>query len=173
MDVETNDSGLSGNGSPAIPLKPSMKKYWIAILLAALLINENTVQWALAMVVGKLGIVAGFKDAFEYFGIGGYLFFTGVRFIPYLILGATLSSLASRRPRWIPPLFYGGMAGILAMIIWGSWVSLRPYYTDEHVSSTTALAFLFIPIYAVFSGSACALAALVLRTVATFLTKSR
>ncbi len=39
------------------------------------------------------------------------------------------------------------------MILWGSWVSLRPLYTDEHVSSTTAIAFIFIPMFAVATGA--------------------
>ena len=54
---------------------------------------------------------------------------------------------------YVPPVFAGGLLGILAMIVWGSWMALRPFYTDEHVSSTTAIAFVIIPIYAVGTGA--------------------
>jgi hypothetical protein len=66
-----------------------MRKYWyLAVLLGAgLLVNENMVQWALAIQVGGMSVGAGFKDAFEHFSISGYLFFTAFRMIPYVGLG--------------------------------------------------------------------------------------
>lgn len=133
-----------------------VKRYWYlaVLLLAALVINENVVQWALAIKVGGHSVTGGFEDAFEYFSVFGYLFLTAFRLVPYVGLGIILIILSKTKFRdYIPPVFIGGLVGILAMIIWGSWMAQRPYYTDEHVSSTTAITFLFIPMYAVATGA--------------------
>jgi hypothetical protein len=132
-----------------------MRKYWyLAVLLGAgLLVNENMVQWALAIQVGGMSVGAGFNDAFEHFSISGYLFFTAFRMIPYVGLGVALLVLSKTKiSDYSLAVFYGGLVGILTILIWGSWEVQRPYYTDEHVSSTTAIAFLFIPIYAIPAG---------------------
>ncbi len=134
----------------------TMIKYWhlILLLLTALIINENLVQWALAVQVGGHTIGSGFEEAFEHFTLSGYLFVTAFRFVPYMVLGIILVILSKTRFKdYVLPVFVGGLIGILAMIVWGSWMAQRPYYTDEHVSSTTAIAFLFIPIYAVPTGA--------------------
>lgn len=133
-----------------------MRKYWYltVLLLAALVINENVVQWALAVRVGGHTVAAGFEDAFKYFTPVGYLFFTAFRLVPYIGLGVILIVLSKTRLKdYCVPVFAGGLIGILAIILWGSWMAQRPYYTEEHVSSTTAIAFLFIPIYAVPAGA--------------------
>ncbi len=127
--------------------------YLFLLLLFALVINENIIQWALAVKIGKYTLSDGFKDAFKYFSFGGYLFFTAFRLIPYVALGIILTVLSKTKfSNYIFPVFIGGLIGILAIFVWGSWMSLRPFYTDEHVSSTTALAFIFIPLYSVPSG---------------------
>jgi len=134
----------------------TIQKYWhlVVLLLTAATVNENLVQWALAVQVGEHTVAAGFEDAFEYFTLFGYLFFTAFRLVPYVGLGIILVILSKTKLKdYVLPVFIGGLIGILAMIIWGSWMALRPLYTDEHVSSTTALAFLFIPIYAVPTGA--------------------
>ena len=133
-----------------------MLKYWylVVLVLVALVINENIVQWVLAVRVGDHSIASGFEDAFEYFTIIGYLFFTAFRLVPYVGLGIILVILSKTKLKdYVFPVFIGGLIGILAMISFGSWMTLRPYYTDEHVSSTTAIAFLFIPIFAGLTGA--------------------
>lgn len=128
--------------------------YLIVLTLVALVINENVVQWALAIQVGGYSVASGFQDAFEYFTVSGYLFFTAFRLIPYLLLAGVLVLLSTTRQKdYVFPVFIGGLLGILFMILWGSWEAQRPYYTGEHVSSTTALAFLFIPFYAIGTGA--------------------
>jgi len=117
-----------------------------------LIVNENVVQWALAVIVGNYSMINGFKDAFEYFSIEGYLFFTAFRLIPYLILGLVVKSFIKKKRKIGLGIGWGGLVGIVFMIIWGSWFAQLPYYTDEHVSSTTAIAFIFIPIYAIVTG---------------------
>ena len=131
-------------------------RYWylVVLLLAALVINENVVQWALAVRVGGYTVAAGFEDAFEYFTPFGYLFFTAFRLVPYVGLGIILVVLSETRLRdYCLPVFAGGLVGIVTIILWGLWMAQRPLYTDEHVSSTTAIAFLFIPVYAVPAGA--------------------
>ena len=132
-----------------------MRKYWhlVLLLLAGLIVNENIVQWALAVQVGGMSVGAGFKDAFEYFSISGYLFFTAFRLIPYVGLGVALLILSKTKiSDYSLAVFFGGLVGILTFTIWGSWEAQRPFYTDERASATTGLAFLFIPIYAVPAG---------------------
>ena len=115
---------------------------------------ENVVQWALAVRIGGHTVAGGFRDAFEYFTILGYLFFTAFRLVPYVGLGIILVVLSKTKLKdYVLPVFVGGLVGILAMILWGAWMVQRPYYTDEHVSSTMAIAFLFIPVYAVPAGA--------------------
>ena len=147
-------------------MKTIAKQWYLVILaLVALLINENMVQWALALIVGQYGIAEGYKDVFEYFTVPGYLFFTGFRLVPYLGLGIILDALSKTRLKdYVLPVFIGGLVGILAMILWGSWMAMRPYYTDAHVSSTTAIAFIFIPMYALATGAIGVLASAVIYT---------
>ena len=131
-------------------------KYWPVIILAvpSLFINENVVQWALAVVVGRYTVVDGFKDAFEHFTIIGYIFSTAFRSIPYVLLGLVLNRISQTKLKdYFWPTFLGGLIGILTFIIWGLWMAMHPYYTDEHVSSTTAIAFVFIPMYALIPGA--------------------
>ena len=133
-----------------------MKKYLYlsVLLLAALVINENVIQWALAVRVGGHSVSEGYAAAFKYFTLPGYLLFTAFRMIPYVCLGTILVALSKTQLRdYVLPAFVGGLAGILTIIIWGSWEALRPLYTDEHVSSTTAISFIFIPIYAAPAGA--------------------
>lgn len=155
----------------------AMLKYWylFVLLFTALIINENLVQWVLAIRVGGHSFAAGFKDAFEHFTILGYLFFTAFRLIPYAGLGIILFIISKTSLKdYILPVLIGGLVGILAMILGGSWMAMHSYYTDEHVSSTTALAFLFIPFYAVLTGTVgAALLAVIYTPVRYSLTSKR
>jgi len=127
--------------------------YLIALLLPALMITENVIQWALAVIVGGHSLAGGFHDAFKYFSVFGYLFFTAFRLVPYVCLWKILIFLSKTNFRdYIPFVFAGGLIGIVVIIIRGLWDVQRPLYTGGHVSSTTAVAFLFIPIYAIPAG---------------------
>ncbi len=132
--------------------KKQQKYFWYALVFIALLVNENMVQWALAIIVGKLGIVNGFKDAFKYFSVFGYLFFTAFRLIPYLVLASVVRSSLRKRSHRVFGIAWGGLAGIVFALVTGAWSAQHAYYTDVHVSSTTAIAFIFIPLYAILPG---------------------
>jgi glutathione synthase/RimK-type ligase-like ATP-grasp enzyme len=130
--------------------------YWYVavLLLVALLIDENVVNWALAVKVGGYSTAAGFTEAFKDYSIFDYLFFTAFRLIPYIGLAIILVILSKTKAKdFVLPVFIGGLIGILAMYLWGSWTTLRPLYTDEHVSSTQAIAFLILPFYSSSSGA--------------------
>jgi len=117
------------------------------------MITENVIQWALAVIVGGYSLAGGFHDAFKYFSVFGYLFFTAFRLVPYVCLWKILIFLSKTNFRdYIPFVFAGGLIGIVVIIIRGLWDVQRPLYTGGHVSSTTAVAFLFIPIYAIPAG---------------------
>lgn len=130
----------------------SIRFFWYTLMFAALLINESTVQWALAVLVGELSIIAGFNDAFGNFSLSGYAFFSAFRFIPYLILAFIVKRYLI--PKWptSSAIAWGGLCGIVVIIVWGSWSAMHAYYTDAQISSTTAIAFLFIPFYAIVGG---------------------
>ncbi len=154
----------------------SLSRYWHSsvLLLVALLINEHVVHWALAVKVGGYSVAAGFTDAFKYFSVGGYLFCTAFRLIPYMGLAITLLVLSKTKAKdFVLPVWIGGLIGILGTILWGLWMTQRPYYTDEHVSSTTAIAFLFIPLYACFTGGLGGLALAVLYLPFWFVAKRK
>jgi len=127
------------------------KMFWRVYFVSLLLISVNMVQWSLAVFVGGYGLWGGFKDAFEYFNIFGYLFATGFRLVPYGLLALAVrsigkASMAKAGMAWFA-LF--SIAGTHAL---GYWTAQHAYYTDVHVSSTTGLSFIFIPFYAAYYG---------------------
>jgi hypothetical protein len=128
------------------------KYYWYIFFIAFFLVNENLIQWLLAVAVGNYSVIDGFQDAYKYFTLTGYVFFSAFRAIPYAILFFIIRSRIRKGEKSLSGIAWGGLVGILTFIILGSWMSLHSLYTDEHTSSTTAIAFIFIPIYAIVSG---------------------
>ncbi|NOZ65912.1 MAG: hypothetical protein GXP00_05360 [Alphaproteobacteria bacterium] len=129
----------------------SIKFFWCTFLFIFLFGSVGIVQWALAVVVGDYSLVEGFNDAFKYSTFGSYLLESEFRLIPYVILGLIVIFLKKENRAKIG-IAWGGLLGVAGFILWGYWVAQSPYYTNEHVSSTTAVAFIFIPIYAVAPG---------------------
>lgn len=129
-----------------------MKKYYLVLLLCALLLNENLVEWAVAMVVGGHTFTSGFQRAFDCWSIGGYLFFTALRSIPYLGLGLALFAVSKINRDYFMAVFAGGFVGIVSILLLGSWEALRPGYAGERISSTTAIDFVILPILASAAG---------------------
>ena len=135
----------------------TMAKYWylVALVLIALVINEDVVACALAVRFGGQAVAAGFEDVPLHFRIVNYLFFTALRLVPYVCLGITLVILSRTTLKdYILPVFIGGLIGILGMVLWVSWMALRPYYTGEHGETTeSVLLLLYIPFLAVPTGA--------------------
>ena len=136
-------------------MKTIFNHWYVAVLLlVALLIDENVVNWALAVKVGGYSTAGGFTEAFKDYSIFGYLFFTAFRLIPYIGLAIILVVLSKTKAKdFVFPVFIGGLIGILTMYLWGAWTTLRPLYTVERASSTQAIAFLILPFYACFGGA--------------------
>ncbi len=147
--------------------KTPLKYYWYVFFFMAFIVNENFVQWALAVHVGNYGIVQGFKDAYEYFTLEGYAFFTAFRLVPYGFLGLTVWISVKKEYPTTPGIAWGGLAGIVFLIVSMSWEVQYDYYTDAHVSSTNALAFLVIPVFALVTGFAGSLAGYVFMKIKT------
>jgi hypothetical protein len=132
--------------------KTSIIWFWFGLFFMAFFVNENTIQWALAVLVGHYNLFDGFKDAFKFFTFNGYVFFTSIRLIPFFLLGLIVFILVKKQKDISIGIAWGGLTGISATIIYGSWSALHPFYTGEHVSSTTGLAFLSLPFLAVVTG---------------------
>lgn len=130
----------------------NQKVFWAVLIVIVIFGNENLAQWMLAIWVGNMTVGDGFSDAFKYFTFFGYGFFTLFRLIPYVILALVVKS-SIKKGRWATPgIAWGGLLGIALLIFYLSWSSLEPLYTEAHASSTTAIAFIFIPIFAIASG---------------------
>lgn len=134
------------------------KLFWVVFWAAALLLDHYMVQWALAVQVGKLGFVEGFNDAYRHFTPIGWVFLTAIRLVPYLILAAVVKWSVSKQGKTAAGIAWGGFLGIVLMVASSYWAALQPLYTGEHASSTTAIAFVIIPFYAIITGAMGALA---------------
>lgn len=125
--------------------------FWRTYFVTLLFVSVNMVKWALAVIVGGYGIWDGFKDVFEYFSIEDYLFVSGLRLIPYVLLALAVrfigkADAAKAGMAWLSLLTITGFHA------WGYWMWQYNYYGGEHVSSTTSLDFIFMPFFAVYYG---------------------
>jgi len=89
-------------------------------------------------------------EVYKYFSWSGFGLLTKFRLVPYIALIIVLIIISRTKKRHLLiPTFVGGLLGILAFMLPNMWLVLSPLYTTEHVSSTSPIAFLFIPIYCV------------------------
>ncbi|WP_414830464.1 hypothetical protein [Alteromonas sp. H39] len=124
--------------------------FWILVFLSFLLINETTVEWLLAVIVGGYAPQPGFERATQYFTLESFLFSASFRIVPYILLSAIalFSSLKSSTIGKIA--LYCSLATISLFHLWGYWGMQHSLFTSEHTSSTSALAIVFIPIHAIW-----------------------
>lgn len=129
--------------------------WWLGVPVAlALLVNEQVMLAIVAIVVGGRSLPEAIRDAAGDHPVSAFLFFTPFRLVPYLLLAGVCWWLSrGRGRRFVAAVLAGGCVGIVAFIVVASWQVLRPLYTNERVSSTAALAFLFIPSYATVTGA--------------------
>jgi hypothetical protein len=132
---------------------PLKKGFGVVALILFILINESTISWLLALVVGQYSIDEGFERAFRYFNIVGFLFSGLFRLIPYLILTLIVfkSKLTTNLAGWLA--VWVAMFVVVAFHAYGYWEVQHSLYTSEHTSSTASIAFIFIPFHAIFYGS--------------------
>jgi hypothetical protein len=124
--------------------------FWFTLVLLFLLVNEYLSKFLLAVFVGHLEINSAVERTFQYSTIDSYLFSAGFRAIPFIVLGlfAAKSKLSltsfGRVGIWIIMLLN------TSFILYGYWGMQHSLFTDAHTSSTSALAILWIPIWASF-----------------------
>jgi len=134
------------------------KTLCIFTLLAFVFLNEYIAQWLLAIHVGGFSVEAGFNEAFKYFSLGGYLFSSFFRAIPYTLLIIVVLSQTFKNDNAAKAIGWAGLVTISIYNMYGYWRAQHAYFTPEHVSSTTAMSLIFIPLYSVFFGAiACAI----------------
>lgn len=127
--------------------------FWTLLFLSFLLINETTVEWLLAIIVGGYSPQPGFERATHYFTIQSFLFSACFRIIPYIVLSA-VTLFSSLKNTSIGKLaLYCSLAAISLFHFWGYWGMQHSLFTSEHTSSTSVLAIIFIPIHAIWLGA--------------------
>jgi len=126
--------------------------FWIIAIILCLTVNESVVSWMLAVFVGHYNLTDGFDRAFSVFTFEGYLFFLAFRGIPFAALLIVSSIFKNRFTKYINVMGWFWLIGIVLFLTYGYWDVQHSLYTDAKTSSTTAISFIFIPIYAVVVG---------------------
>lgn len=124
----------------------------VFIFICFLLINVLTADIVLSIVVDGNGIVDGISEAFDEANFAGAILVSVFRAIPYLILFLFLvqnklnKSHAGKFALWF------ALVGIAALQAYGFWNVQYVLHTDQRVSSTHAISYIFIPLYSILSG---------------------
>lgn len=130
------------------------KRKYLLISLILGIILPSLVIFILEVFWGHINPSAAVIDIIKsQFGGGHNLFlimFFGL--IPFATLIVVINSFYNKlRRRRLDCIFYGGLAGILIITILGYFTVWYPLYSGGHSSSTDAIAFFFIPFYALFA----------------------
>lgn len=151
------------------------RRMCLLLILVVGMIIPSLLIFLLEITVGDIAPLESLQDiAHRQFAEGHNLFLLAViGLIPFGILTVIVRALSSKLTRLHFCLFaLCGLIGILALMVPAHVSVWRPLYTDEPVSSTSAIAFLFIPFYCTISmGVGIALAALI--SIPIWLRKAR
>jgi hypothetical protein len=133
----------------------SMKsKFWVIAIILCLAINESLMNWMLAVFVGNYNLIEGFERGFKFFSFKGYLLSLSFRIIPFIALAVVIGLFKSILSKYISVISWCWLISIVFFMAFGYWDVQHSLYTSAHTSSTTPIAFMFIPIYAVAIGLA-------------------
>jgi hypothetical protein len=142
-------------------MRPSSRRavvYFVAAGAATLLTTPSLIESLMQMVLGGHGPVTALRLGFEYESLDGFAFFAAFRIVPFfafalfaIFIGKVQPRLDARIPFWVAT---GTTAGVM---LFASWDVYRPLFTHEHMSSTSAIAFIFIPFFAAAIGAVLAL----------------
>ncbi len=127
-----------------------MRKAYFLLPIVVALVTPSLVIFCLAVFVGGISPIAAIQDiARRQFASGHNLFFLAAfGSIPFAVLIAILKVASTRLPpRRVSALLVGGLAGIIALMVTTHIMVWYPMYGPGHMSSTSAIAFLFIPFY--------------------------
>lgn len=122
--------------------------FWTLLFLSFLLINETTVEWLLAVIVGGYAPQPGFLRVTQYLTLHSFLFSASFRIVPYIVLSA-VALFSNLKESCIGKIaLYCSLAAISLFHFWGYWSMQHSLFTSEHTSSTAGLAIIFTPIHA-------------------------
>lgn len=126
-----------------------MKQRYIYISLVAGLSAPLLVTFMLQELVGRAPYMRGvFRTYFE--NEGTAVFGLGLPLIPFAALLVLMwwISLYIKETRRLDCIFWGGLIAVWGFTVWAHCSVWYPLYAGQRVSSTMAVAFLFIPFYA-------------------------
>ena len=127
-------------------------KFWIIAIILCLTVNESLMNWMLAVFVGNYGITEGFERGFRFFSFDGYLLSLSFRAIPFVALAFLIAIGKNILSKHINTVSWCWLMSIVPFMAFGYWDVQHSSYTAAHTSSTTSIAYIFIPIYAVGVG---------------------
>ncbi|NDW21958.1 hypothetical protein [Alteromonas hispanica] len=142
--------------------------FWVFLILAFLFVNEYLSKFLLAIFVGNLEFSQAVEQTFQYATAKSYLLSAGFRVIPFIALGlfaaksSVTNSIIGKVGIWIITLF------TISFILYGYLGMQHSLFTDEHTSSTSALALIWIPIWAFLFVVVGAVALVVVSKIANF-----
>jgi hypothetical protein len=123
---------------------------WLPVICGAL--TPSVTVFILEVFVGHVSPVrSGARILERQFGEGENLFLImAFGFIPFAVLiGLTALLSLKTKGRRLDCLFFGGLAGILVLMVPGHAAVWYPLYGGGHMASTAVIAFLFIPFYCI------------------------
>lgn len=129
-----------------------MRKAYFLLPIVVALVTPSLVIFCLEVFVGGISPIAAIRDiAHRQFASGHNLFFlAALGSIPFVVLIAILKVASTRlSPRRVSALLVGGLVGILALMVSTHIMVWYPMYGPGRMSSTSVLAFLFIPFYCI------------------------
>ena len=145
-----------------------MKRLFLTLLFASfLLINETTVEWLLAVLVGGYAMQPGFERVMQLFTIDGFLFSGFFRIIPYLLLSAVFIFSNLKQSTLGKTALWCALISISLFHFWGYWEMQHSLFTADHTSSTSALSIIYVPIHAIWISALAGAAGYALAKVAT------
>ena len=135
-------------------MRVGSKLFWTILPLIVGILTPSAVIFALETTVGRTAFSVAVRDiASRQFAEGENLFLLSlIGLIPFVLL-SIFALIAARffSPRRLAAVSLGGLIGILALMIPAHVSVWWPIYAGGHVSSTSAIAFLFIPFYCIGS----------------------
>ncbi|UCF94352.1 MAG: hypothetical protein JSW39_09400 [Desulfobacterales bacterium] len=135
---------------------PKISQYWylIILFLAALALSPTMVLKTMALISGNPDWSNGFRGSLAASAFIDRIISAGLRLVPFAGLGIALVIVSKTDLRdYLYPLFFGGLAGIVATIFWASWAVLGSHSTGGQVSSSRSLSLMFIPFLGVPGGA--------------------
>lgn len=131
-------------------LKTKQAFYWSLTFLAVGLITPSLVIFCLEVFVGHIDPLASLTDILRrQFAEGDNLFWIALfGLIPFVVLSMVCFGVARRlEASRLACVAVGGLLGIISLMVWGHVVVWYPVYGGGHMSSTAAIAFIYIPFY--------------------------